>query len=274
MTDRVSIAIDDAGVADVKLSRPDKMNALDSAMFDGIVEAIRELEGNSALRAVVLSGEGRAFCAGLDMGSFAGMVDSGGEGGGEGKSRSGLVERTHGEANRAQFVAWGWRKLPVPVIAAVHGVAFGGGFQIACGADIRITAPDTRHAVMELKWGLVPDMAGLAIMRTLARDDVIRELCYTHRIFEGTEAQQLGFATKLSDNPYDDAMALAREIASKSPDAVRANKRLLNFSQDRDAPDILLEESREQDAIIGSPNQIEAVMAGMQKRPGNFKDAA
>lgn len=278
MTDRVTISVDDQGVADVRLSRPDKMNALDPAMFDGIVDAIDRLGKEPGVRAVVLSGEGKAFCAGLDMASFAGMAQQG-EGDpaadrDEKPKSNNLTDRSYGEANKFQHVAWGWRKLEVPVIAAVHGVAFGGGFQIACGADIRITAPDTRHAVMELKWGLVPDMAGLAIMRTLARDDVIRELCYTHRVFDGTEAQSLGFATKTSGTPYEDAMALAREIASKSPDAVRANKRLLNFSQDRDAPEILLEESREQAAIIGKPNQIEAVMAGIAKRPGNFKDAA
>lgn len=278
MSERVSISIDDNGVADVRLNRPDKMNALDPAMFDGIIDAIEQLGSESGVRAVVLSGEGKAFCAGLDMGSFAGMVEKSNSeppaDNDDEPSSGGLIDRTYGEANKFQQVAWGWRKLPVPVIAAVHGVALGGGFQIACGADIRITAPDTKHAVMELKWGLVPDMAGFPIMRTLARDDVIRELCYTHRVFDGTEAEKLGFATRLSETPFDDAKALAQEIASKSPDAVRANKRLLNFSQDQHAPEILIEESREQAAVIGKPNQIEAVMAGMAKRPGNFKDAA
>lgn len=276
MTDRVTIAIDDQGVADVRLNRPEKMNALDPAMFDGIVDAIEQLGSDSSVRAVVLSGEGRAFCAGLDMASFAGMAQKSAadndDGDDDGTER--LMKRTYGDANKFQQVAWGWHVLPVPVIAAVHGVAFGGGFQIACGADIRVTAPDTRHAIMEMKWGLVPDMAGIPIVRNLARDDVVRELCYTARIFDGAEALDYGFATKLSDDPHADAMALAHEIASKSPDAVRANKRLLNMSRDQHAPEILLEESREQAGVIGKPNQIEAVMAGMAKRPGNFKDVA
>lgn len=275
MTDRVTIAIDDKGVADVRLNRPDKMNALDPAMFDGIIGAIERLEGEAGVRAVVLSGEGRAFCAGLDMASFAGMAQKNADNddGDEPKS-DGLMARTYGDANKFQQVAWGWHTLPVPVIAAVHGVAFGGGFQIACGADIRITAPDTRHAIMEMKWGLVPDMAGIPIVRNLARDDVVRELCYTARIFDGAEALEYGFATRLSDDPHADAMELAHEIAGKSPDAVRANKRLLNMSRDQHAAEILLEESREQAGVIGRPNQIEAVMAGMAKRPGNFKDVA
>jgi enoyl-CoA hydratase/carnithine racemase len=275
MTDRVTIAIDDQGVADVRLNRADKMNALDPAMFDGIVDAIDQLGKDTSLRAVVLSGEGRAFCAGLDMASFAGMAqNSANDDDDDGSGADRLMKRVYGDANKFQHVAWGWHTLPVPVIAAVHGVAFGGGFQIACGADIRVTAPDTRHAIMEMKWGLVPDMAGIPIVRNLASDDVVRELCYTARIFDGKEAKEYGFATKLSDDPHSDAMKLAHEIAAQSPDAVRANKRLLNMSRDQNAPEVLLEESREQAGVIGKPNQIEAVMAGMAKRPGNFKDVA
>lgn len=268
MTDRITMEIE-GGVADVRLNRPDKMNALDPAMFEGIEAAIARLGDTRGLRAVVLSGEGRAFCAGLDVSSFAKSAQAGGS-----SSGTDLEERTHGDANLFQHVAWGWRTLPVPVIAAVHGVAFGGGFQIACGADIRITHPETRHAVMEMKWGLVPDMAGIAIMRGLARDDVIRELTYGHREFSGAEAQRLGFATRLADDPHVEAMAMAREIAAKNPDAVRAAKRLLNLSQDGDAPEVLLAESKEQKAIIGKPNQVEAVMAGMAKRDPRFEDAA
>ena len=274
MTDRVTIAIDDQGIADVRLNRPEKMNALDPAMFDGLVDAIAQLNEEKSLRVVVLSGEGRAFCAGLDMASFAGMADRNADKDKETPKSSGLEGREFGDANKFQQVAWGWHVLPVPVIAAVHGVAFGGGFQIACGADIRFTAPDTRHAIMEMKWGLVPDMAGIPIVRNLARDDVVRELCYTARIFDGAEALEYGFATHLSDDPHADAMILAQDIASKSPDAVRANKRLLNVSRDQHAPEILLEESREQAGVIGTPNQMEAVMSGMAKRPAKFTDAA
>ena len=137
------------------------------------------------LRCVVLSGEGKAFCAGLDMGSFAAMKA-------EGDAVPGvrdLTKRTHGIANRPQQCAWLWRELPVPVIAAVHGVAFGGGFQIMLGADIRYATADARFSVMEIKWGLVPDLAGTQLMRHLAREDVVRELTYTGRIFNGTEDQ-------------------------------------------------------------------------------------
>ena len=185
MKDRVSIDLKD-GVADVRLIRADKMNALDPAMFEGIIEAGDELATMKGLRCVVLSGEGKAFCAGLDMASFAAMKQ-------DGDAVPGvrdLTKRTHGIANRPQQCAWQWRELPVPVIAAVHGVAFGGGFQIALGADMRYATADTRFSVMEIKWGLVPDLAGTQLMRHLAREDVVRELTYTGRIFNGTEAQQ------------------------------------------------------------------------------------
>lgn len=266
MEDRISIVIED-GVADVRLNRPDKMNALDRAMFEGINAALERLAGEPGLRAVVLSGEGRAFCAGLDMGNFRKM----GEGGGS--SVGGLDQRSHGLANHAQHVAWGWRQLPVPVIAALHGVAFGGGFQIAIGADIRIATPDLRMSVMEIRWGLVPDMAGLALMRGIARDDVIRELSYTGRQISGTEAVALGFATRTAADPRAEALELARAIAGNSPDAVRAGKRLFNMMADADASEILLAESVEQMKLIGSPNQVEAVRAGLEKRAPRFRDA-
>lgn len=260
---RVTIAVE-GGVADVRLNRPDKLNALDPAMFEGIAAAIAELAAMPGLRAVVLSGEGRAFCAGLDMASMA----SGGASAGKD-----LRDRTHGVANLFQHVAWGWRELAVPVIAAVHGIAFGGGFQIMSGADIRILRPDTRLSIMEMKWGLVPDMAGVALWRTLVRDDVLRELTYTAREFSGEEAARLGFATRTADHPHADAMALARAIAGRNPDAVRAAKRLYNgYSNDAEA--LLMAESIEQAGVIRTPNQIEAVRANVEKRAPNFRDQA
>ena len=267
MGDRISIHISD-GVADVRLNRPDKMNALDRAMFDGLNDAAERLSKTKGLRAIALSGEGRAFCAGLDFGSFQQMGD------GDRELVHRLTDRTHGLANHAQNVAWAWRELPVPVIAAVHGVAFGGGCQIALGADVRLIAPDARMSVMEIKWGLVPDMAGLALMRGLAREDVVRELTFTGRQIEGQEAVDLGFATRVEADPRAAALAMAREIASKSPDAVRAAKRLLNMTADADAAAILLAESEEQEKLIGSPNQVEAVKAGLAKRAPDFKDIA
>jgi enoyl-CoA hydratase/carnithine racemase len=267
MKDRVSIDLKD-GIADVRLIRADKMNALDPAMFEGIIEAGAKLAGMKGLRCVVLSGEGKAFCAGLDMGSFAAMKQ-------DGDAVPGvrdLTKRTHGIANRPQQCAWLWRQLPVPVIAAVHGVAFGGGFQIALGPDIRYATADTRFSVMEIKWGLVPDLAGTQLMRHLAREDVVRELTYTGRIFNGAEAQQMGFITRVVDDPLKAAFETAREIAAKSPDAVRAAKRLLNAAVATDAASGLMMESVEQQKLIGSPNQLEAIMSNLQKRVANYKE--
>lgn len=257
---RVSIEFA-AGIADVRLTRPDKMNALDPAMFAALADAIETLGRMAGLRAVVLSGEGRAFCAGLDMANMAG-----------GGSGFDLGARSHGDANLFQHVAWGWRTLSVPVIAAAHGIAFGGGFQILSGADIRIMAPGTRCSIMEMKWGIVPDMAGFALWRTMVRDDVLRELTYTAREFSAEEAMGFGFATRLSDNPHAEAMTLAREIAGRNPHAIRAAKRLANLAAEAGAPAILTAESTEQAQLMRSPNQIEAVMANMQKRAPAFTD--
>jgi enoyl-CoA hydratase/carnithine racemase len=267
MKDRVSIDFKD-GVADVRLIRADKMNALDPAMFEGILQAGDQLVGMKGLRCVVLSGEGKAFCAGLDMASFAAMKQ-------DGDAVPGvrdLTRRTHGIANRPQQCAWQWRTLPVPVIAAVHGVAFGGGFQIALGADIRYATADTRFSVMEIKWGLVPDLAGTQLMRHLAREDVVRELTYTGRIFNGTEAQQFGFVTRVVEDPRAAALETAREIAAKSPDAIRAAKRILNDAVAVDATKGLMAESVEQQKLIGSANQLEAIMSNLQKRAANYRD--
>ena len=259
MSDRVTIIIED-GVADVRLNRADKMNALDPAMIEGLVSAIDRLARTTGLRAVVLSGEGRGFCAGLDMASMAGLAGTDFD----------VMARTHGPANIFQQVCWGWRTLAVPVIAAVHGVAFGGGLQLMSGADIRIARPDARLSVMEMKWGIVPDMAGFALWPGLVRDDVLRELTYTAREFFGEEAVGFGFVTRTADDPLADAMDLAREIAARNPEAIRAAKRLANLSVGGDAAEILLAESREQGALIGRPNQMEAVAAGMQKRAPRF----
>jgi len=221
----------------------------------------------AALRAVVLTGAGRGFSAGLDKETFASITA-----GGRAPGLAELMTRTHGIANAWQQAAYVWRTLPVPVIAAIHGVALGGGFQIALGADMRYVAPDARLAILEIKWGLVPDMSGIALMRELARADLIRELAMTGRVFSGTEALTYGFATSLHADPLAAARATAKEIAARSPDAVRAVKRLLNRASDDDAAALLLAESKEQAALIGSPNQIEAVRAGVEGRAGRFVD--
>ena len=261
--DRVAIDYLDDGIAHVRLTRGDKMNALDPDMFDRIVEAGHALHNRKGLRVVVLSGEGRAFCAGLDLSNFARTPDP---------DEPDLTVRTHGNANRPQQVAMLWRKLPVPVIAAIHGVCFGGGLQIASGADIRVVAPDTRMAIMELKWGLVPDMGGYALWRGLIRDDVLRELIYTNREFSGTEAQALGLATYVEDNPLERGMTIAQVIANKNPHAIRAAKRLAAKMPEADTDTLLMEESLEQHGIIRSKNQIEAVMAEMEQRKPQFQE--
>lgn len=268
MEDRVSISISD-GIADVRLVRADKMNALDAAMFEALVAATDRLSKEKGVRVVVLSGEGRAFCAGLDMGRFAAMKDGGNwVPGGENRD---LSIRTHGKANFAQQAVWSWRQLPVPVIAAVHGVAFGGGFQLALGADMRFLSQDARMSIMEIKWGLVPDMAGTPILASLVRDDILRELTYTGRIFSAQEAQSYGLATRVCDDPRAAALEVAREIAGKSPDAIRAAKRMLN-NLSVDPAAALLAESVEQQKLLGSPNQTESVRANLEKRAPRFAD--
>jgi enoyl-CoA hydratase/carnithine racemase len=263
MNDRVVIHLDSDGVADVRLNRADKMNAIDSAMIEGLLAAQDRLRAEPRLRAVVLHGEGRAFCAGLDISRFREM--------GTGR-RYTLADRTHGMANAPQETAWGWRGLHVPVIAAVHGVAFGGGLQIALGADIRYVTSDVKLSVMEIKWGLVPDMAGIALLRELVRGDVARELIYSGRIIDGHEAVRVGLATWVGSDPLAHARDMASNIARSNPDAIRAAKRLLNRSADADAAELLVSESREQDRLMGSPNQIEAVRAGTEQRPAAFGD--
>lgn len=267
MTNRVRLAIED-GVAHVRLNRPDKMNALDPAMFEAIIDAGTQLGTRKDIRAVVLSGEGRAFCAGLDLDRLVATAN------GEPLIPSvDLMRRTHGIANYAQHLVWLWRQLPVPVIAALHGVAFGGGFQLALGADLRFIAPGTKLAVVEAKWGLVPDMCGTQLMRQLAREDVVRELTYTGRVFSADEALAYGFATRLANDPRAAALAIAHEIASRSPDAVRAAKRLLNLAAISDMATGLAAETAEQAALLGSANHIEAVRSNLESRTPRWSEA-
>ena len=267
MNDRVTVSIQD-GVADVRLNRPDKMNALDQAMFDALIETGVSLKTRHGVRAVVLSGEGRAFCAGLDMGRFQQMATPGAESAHELR----LGPRTHGDCNVPQYAAMVWRDLPMPVIAALQGVAFGGGLQIALGADIRLASGDCKLSLMEIRWGIVPDMGGTVLLRELMPADRIRELAYTGKIVSGQEAAELGLVTRVSEQPLDNAMALAREIARQSPDAVRAAKRLIRQAGEGPAAEQLLRESREQIALLGGANQAEAVRARLEKREPRFID--
>ena len=255
------------GVADVRMNRPEKRNALDGAMFQGLADMGARLKTEPGVRVVVLSGEGSSFCAGLDFSSFQ-MMSSGERpaNGNPGHMEDGAI--TH----LGQQVCWVWQEIPVPVIAAVHGHALGGGIQIALGADIRIVHPDTQISVREVHWGLVPDMTGTLMLSSLVRADVAKELVFTARVLDGREAFALGLATRLSDSPRDDAMSMAAEIAGRSPDAIRGAKALLNGLFNDGAAQQFAEERRVIGSLVGRPNQVEAIMANFEKRAPVFVD--
>lgn len=268
---RIELSIENH-IAQVRFARPEKMNALDEKMFAAIALAVEEIRQQSDVRVVVLSGEGGNFCAGLDKSNFAKILERQGLALDSENHSAGLVKRTHGIANLPQSAAWAWRELPIPVIAAVDGVALGGGLQIALGADFRYVSADSRFSIMELKWGFIPDMSSSQIMRHLVRDDIIRELTYTARIFDAKQAKEWGFVTDIVDNPVAHATQLARDIVDKNPHAIRAAKKLINASYYQSPEEGLLMESIEQDNLIGKPNQIEAVMAELEGRDPVYKD--
>lgn len=269
LPERFSVTVVD-GVADVRFTRPEKRNALDIAAFLGIVATTERLASDPSVRVVVLSGEGAAFCSGIDFTIFSG-------GGGSDDPSQGpmanLLGRDDGDvANLAQKAAWCWHALPQPVIAAVHGVAYGGGFQIAVACDLRIAHPETTFSIMETKWGLVPDMSGTVFLPDLVGIDVAKELTWTGRVFGADEASSLGLVTRIATDPLAEALTLAREIAHRSPDAVRGAKRLFDGAVVNDPVTQLRLEEEVQLGIIGRPNQFEAIAAEFQKRTPNFTD--
>ncbi len=260
--DRVKIEVSDH-VAMVTLTRAEKHNALDGAMFEAIIAAAGRLVEEPGVRAVVLHGDGPSFCSGLDVISIMAAGDG----------VDGLTAPLHDAApNWFQRAAYDWIGVPVPVIAALHGNCLGGGLQIALGADIRIAAPDTRLSVMEVKWGLIPDMSITRTLPRLVGIDVAKELTYTGRTFTATEARELGIVTRVSDDPLAAARELAAEIASNSPGAVRAAKRLYDESWTGSAAQTLTLEAELQLSLIGSPNQLAAVSAGFTKQPAEYVD--
>lgn len=261
---RVQVSVGHDHVARVTLVRTDKSNALDGAMFDALIAAGEQLRADRNVLAVVLAGKGTGFCAGIDMQVLADMKD------GSIAGTRDLVARTHGLCNRFQYAAWIWRELPMPVIAAMHGFALGGGLELALGADIRYAAPDTRMAIMEVNWGLVPDMGGTVRLYDLARDDVVRELAFTGRMFDGREALAHGLVTRVAEDPLALALATAGEIATRSPEAVRALKRLFATQSSRNAALGLRAECEEQALLLGTPNQVETVRAAREKRAPVF----
>ena len=262
MDDRVRVEISD-GVADVRLVRADKHNGLDHRMFEAIIGTAKQLATDRSLRAVVLSGDGPSFCAGLDFMSFMQ----------QGMNIESMLARDEGApANFAQKAAWVWVELPVPVIAALHGHVYGGGLQIALAADIRYVAADARLSLREIQWGLVPDMSATQTLRHLVRLDVAKDLAFTGRTVSGTEAVSLGLATRVEADPREAALGAAREIAARSPDAIRADKRLFNEAFTGSTEAGLLLEEQLQRAVMSQPNQREAVMASMAKRAPQFQD--
>jgi enoyl-CoA hydratase/carnithine racemase len=252
------------GVADVRMTRADKHNALDAAMFRALDAALHELRGTNGLRAVVLSGDGPSFCSGLDFPSF--MQE------GIDISDALFAHRDGDAANLAQRITYDWQRLEVPVVAALHGNCIGGGAQLALGADIRIAAPDVRISILEIKYGLIPDMGFSQTLPHLVGLDVAKELIFTGRMVEGPEALRIGLVTRLDDDPRAAALELAGEIAGRSPDAIRRGKRLLNEAAWAHSEEALALEEAMQRELLGSPNQVAAVQAALSKQPAEFAD--
>jgi len=249
VSDRVRVAVE-GPVALVSLARPGQHNGMDLAMLDAVPRAARRLRKDRQLRAVILHGEGPSFCAGLDVKSVLGNPAA---------AVTALASLFAPSRNRFQEWSMAWRDLPVPVIAAIHGNCFGAGLQLALGADIRIAAPDARLSVMEVKWGLVPDMGGVALLRELVRMDVAKELAMTGRVLSGTEAHALGLVTHVAESPLEAARSLAAEIATRSPDAVAAAKLLLQEGWHAGEADALAAERKWQRRVIAGANQRVAV---------------
>ena len=278
MTDIVTCTITD-GVADVRLNRPDKLNAVNPAMFGALGDMGDRLKADNSLRAVVLSGEGRGFCSGLDFSAFQAMAGQSDDsfppsdkGEGARIPRGGVGDE--GIVNGGQYAAWVWYELPVPVIAAIRGPALGAGFQIALACDFRFVTPDAKLSALEMRWGLIPDMTGTQMLPRLVGLDVARELVYTGRMVSGEEAVQLGLATRVADDPFEEAMAFARELAGKSPHALRGAKRLLSMAGVAPLVDGFAAEARTMGSLIGSPNNVEAVTAFFEKRDPKFEDVS
>ncbi|MAT20500.1 MAG: enoyl-CoA hydratase [Acidimicrobiaceae bacterium] len=266
MSERITVEISD-GIADVRLNRGDKMNAMDGPMFKALIETADELAKTEGLRAVVLSGNGPAWCAGLDFSGFQSMA-----GGGESNTSSIGEMENERITHNAQQAVWGWRELPVPVIAAVHGVAFGAGIQLAAGCDIRFVAPDVRMSILEIRWGISPDMTITHLLPGLIGADVAKELIWTGREVNGEEAVRIGLATHVSEDPLAGAMELARTIAGKSPHAIRAGKRLVEHAYAEDFASGFALEREEIFNLIGTPNQVESVTAFFEKRTPNYTE--
>ncbi|MEO0368228.1 MAG: crotonase/enoyl-CoA hydratase family protein [Pseudomonadota bacterium] len=271
INDRIKLDVSD-NIARVTLARSEKMNALDPAMFEAIPMVGEKLRNDKSIRVVILDAEGDNFCSGLDKSSIAGLMNPGGSAGDGKVNVSKLETRTQGIANDPQFAAWMWRELPMPILVAINGITFGGGLQIALGGDMRYASAGSTFSILEMKWGIVPDMSSSQVMRHLIPDDVIRELTYTARIFTAEDALRWGFITAIVDDPLEHAYSVANEIVVRNPHAVRAAKQILDKANYQTQAEGLLFESTTQDQILGTPNQIEAVMSQMERRAPNYED--
>lgn len=259
--DRITLNIN-GQFAYVNLARPDKRNGLDLTTMEALVEAAKRIRSNRELRAVILQGEGKAFCAGLDFASVTKQPV---------KALRAATRYGVKKTNLFQEMCWCWRELPIPVLAVIQGQCFGGGLQLALAADFRFALPDSQWSVMEGKWGLIPDMTGMVTLRELVSIDVAKELTYTARVISGEEAGKLGLASHVTDNPLADAEALAAEIATRSPDAVNAAKSLLQATwQDADSTDVLRKETRMQIKMFRSKNQRRLMKANFAKKVVDF----
>lgn len=244
------------GIAHVKLNRPDKLNGLTLPMLGELVAAAHHVRTNKAVRVVVVSGEGRSFCAGLDFGSVNKAPA---------KIIPAFIPRPWRGTNTFQEACWAWRRVPVPVIAAVHGHCYGGGLQIALGADYRYTTPDAEWSVLEGKWGLIPDMSGVQSLKELVGIDVAKKLTMTAEMFSGERAVALGLASEVRGDPLASAMELAQDLTTKSPDQLAAAKRLFNRSWNASARTTFRRERAEQLVLLVSQNTAKARKAAFAK---------
>lgn len=253
---RVTTTHQKNGIVHVKLNRPNKLNALDTAMFEAIAETAESLAKDKSVRAVILSGEGKAFSTGLDVKSMARSNPI--------ASAKHLLAKRHDDSmgNLAQDVAYLWRSVNAPVIAAIHGMCFGGGVQIALGADFRYCTPDAKVSIMEAKWGLIPDMSASVTLRELMPIDIAKELTMTGRIMSGQEAAELNLMTRAVEDPMAEAEKVANEIVQRNPDAVAAAKQLYqaNWIQTPSEKECLKREMELQKTLLGSWNQMAAVV--------------
>ncbi len=256
----VTCAVED-GIAHVRLNRPEKLNALTLATLEQLVATARQLRRDRTLRAVVISGAGESFCSGLDFGSVLAQPS--------GIVRSFLPRPWRG-TNTFQEACWAWRRLPVPVIAAVHGHCYGGGLQIALAADFRIATPDSEWSVLEGKWGIIPDMTGVRTLKELVGVDTAKQLTMTARMLSGKEAHDLGLVTELAAVPEEAAHALARELSLRSPDALAAAKRLFDGTWTSSARHTFARERAEQLFLLFAANTKAARKAAFAKVPPSF----